>query len=141
MYFTFLVVVEEVTQTYVSGPEPTVRPVRFWPDHFLLDARPLLVNAWDWHLQRNTVKLETLTNLANQGKIAKLKPFKVKPPSKISAFKDAIQQHLQAIRQHFFRQNSMNQDSSKFNNAKVSSFTVATSLERKFFCILSALFC
>ena len=72
-----------------------------------------------------TVKLETLTNLANQGKIAKLKPFKVKPPSKISAFKkNAIQQHLQAIRQHFFRQNSMNQDSSKFNNAKVSSFTV-----------------
>ena len=35
------------------GPEPTVRPVRFWPDHFLLGARPLLVNAWDWHLQRN----------------------------------------------------------------------------------------
>ena len=34
-------------------PEPTVRPVRFWPDHFLLGARPLLVNAWDWHLQRN----------------------------------------------------------------------------------------
>ena len=35
------------------GPEPTVRPVRFWPDHFLLDAHPLLVNAWDWYLQRN----------------------------------------------------------------------------------------
>ena len=33
------------------GPEPTVRPVRFWPDHFLLGARPLLVNAWGWHLQ------------------------------------------------------------------------------------------
>ena len=40
--------------------------------------------------------------------------------------KDAIQQHLQAIRQHFFRQNSMNQDSSKFNNAKVSGFMVAS---------------
>ena len=39
--------------TPIAGPEPTVRPVRFWPDHFLLDARPLLVNAWDWHLQRN----------------------------------------------------------------------------------------
>ena len=38
------------------------------------------------------VKPETLTSacmetLANQGQIAKLKPFKVKPPSKISAFK------------------------------------------------------
>ena len=36
-----------------TGPEPTVRPVRFWPDHFFLGAHPLLVNAWDWHLQRN----------------------------------------------------------------------------------------
>ena len=36
---------------HIAGPEPTVRPVRFWPDHFLLGARPLLVNAWDWHLQ------------------------------------------------------------------------------------------
>ena len=26
---------------HLSGPEPTVRPVRFWPDHFLLGARPL----------------------------------------------------------------------------------------------------
>ena len=25
------------------GPEPTVRPVRFWPDRFLLGAHPLLV--------------------------------------------------------------------------------------------------
>ena len=30
-----------------TGPEPTVRPVRFWPDYFLLGAYPLLVNAWD----------------------------------------------------------------------------------------------
>ena len=74
--------------------------------------------------------METLTNLANQGKIAKLKPFKVKPPSKINALKDAIQQHLQAIRQHFFRQNSMNQDSLKFNNAKVSGFTVSQTMAR-----------
>ena len=37
----------------ISGPEPTVRPVRFWPDHFLLGARPVLVNAWDRHLQQN----------------------------------------------------------------------------------------
>ena len=25
----------------------TVRSVRFWPDHFLLGAHSLLVNAWD----------------------------------------------------------------------------------------------
>ena len=31
----------------IIGPEPTVRLVRFWPDHFLLGARPVLVNAWD----------------------------------------------------------------------------------------------
>ena len=36
-----------------SGPEPRVRPVRFWPNHFLLGARPLLVDAWDWLLQQN----------------------------------------------------------------------------------------
>ena len=24
-----------------------------WPDHFILGACPLLVNAWDWYLQRN----------------------------------------------------------------------------------------
>ena len=75
--------------------------------------------------------METLTNLANQGKIAKLKPFKVKPPSKISAFKRCNSTTLQAIRQHFFRQNSMNQDSSKFNNAKVSSFTVPLTLRKR----------
>ena len=22
-----------------------------WPNHFILGARPLLVNAWDWYLQ------------------------------------------------------------------------------------------
>ena len=68
--------------------------------------------------------METLTNLANQGKIAKLKLFKVKPASKLAPLQDAIQQHLKSICQHFFRQNSMNQDLSKFNNAKVSGFTV-----------------
>ena len=34
-----------------AGAEPTAQLVRFWPDHFILGARPLLVNAWDWHLQ------------------------------------------------------------------------------------------
>ena len=77
-------------------------------------------NNWQPPLQ-GIVKLKTLTN---QGKIAKLNPFKVKQPSKLVPLKDAIQQHLQAIRQHFFRQNSMNQDSLKFNNAKLSSSTV-----------------
>ena len=38
-------------KVYILGPEPMVWPVRFWPDHFLLGARPLyIVNAWDWHL-------------------------------------------------------------------------------------------
>ena len=35
---------------------------------------------------RGHSKSETLTNLANQGHIAKLKPFKVKPPSKNKRF-------------------------------------------------------
>ena len=35
------------TYIYISGPEPTVQPVRFWPDRFLPSVRPLLVNAWD----------------------------------------------------------------------------------------------
>ena len=39
--------------TVQSGLEPTVRLVRFGPDHFLLGACSLLVNAWDWHLQQN----------------------------------------------------------------------------------------
>ena len=34
---------------HLTGPEPMVQLVRFWPDHFLLGARPLLVNAWDRH--------------------------------------------------------------------------------------------
>ena len=42
-----------ITRTTSTGPEPMVRPVRFWPDHFLLGVCPLLVNAWDWHLQQN----------------------------------------------------------------------------------------
>ena len=37
--------------TLGPGPEPTVRLVRYWPYHFLLLTRPLLVNAWNWHLQ------------------------------------------------------------------------------------------
>ena len=53
-------VVKNVCSCYVfhlhkllqAGPEPTVWPVRFWPDHFLLGARPLLVNAWDWALDK-----------------------------------------------------------------------------------------
>ena len=45
--------VKLITIACESGPEPTVRPVRFWPDHFFLGAHPLLVKAWDWHLQRN----------------------------------------------------------------------------------------
>ena len=32
---------------------------------------------------------------------------------------------MSAFRQHFFRQNSLNQDSPKFNDAKVSGFTVS----------------
>ena len=35
----------------------------------------------------STIKVETLMNLANQGQIAKLKPTKVKSPSKISTIK------------------------------------------------------
>ena len=31
---------------------------------------------------------------------------------------------MSAFRQHFFRQNSLNQDSPKFNDAKVSGFMV-----------------
>ena len=57
----------------------------------------------------NTVKLETLTNLANQGKIAKLKPFKVKPPSKISTFK--------RCNSTTFASNSSTVLSSKFNES------------------------
>ena len=41
------------TMICCTGPEPTVQPVRFWPDHFLVGTRPLLVNAWDLHLQQN----------------------------------------------------------------------------------------
>ena len=46
--------------THNQGRSPTVRPVRFWPDHFFLGAHPLLVKAWDWHLQRNRQKLNVL---------------------------------------------------------------------------------
>ena len=42
-----------IPPSFKTGPEPMVRLVRFWPDHFLLGAFPLLVNAWDWHLQQN----------------------------------------------------------------------------------------
>ena len=79
-------------------------------------------------------------NLANQGQIPKLKPFKVKPPSKISYLKIsaftncltiiAVRNYylrrfsMPGFRQRFFHQNSLYQDSPKFNNAKVSGFTV-----------------
>ena len=42
-----------------AGPEPTVWSVRFWPGHFLLGARPLLVNAWDWALDK---RLQVINN-------------------------------------------------------------------------------
>ena len=45
---TQLYVADTLSHTYLNaGPEPTVRPVRFWPNHFLLGAHPLLVNVWD----------------------------------------------------------------------------------------------
>ena len=33
------------------GPEPIVRLVRFWPDHFLPSVRPqaVLFMNWNWH--------------------------------------------------------------------------------------------
>ena len=31
----------------LTGLEPTVRPVRFWPDRFLLGVYPVLINDWD----------------------------------------------------------------------------------------------
>ena len=53
-------VVKNVCSCYVfhlhkllqAGPEPTVWPVRFWPDRFLLGTHPLLVNAWDWAIDK-----------------------------------------------------------------------------------------
>ena len=44
----------KINHMSVPGPEPMVRPVRCWTDHFLLDACPLLFNAWDQHLQQNS---------------------------------------------------------------------------------------
>ena len=38
------------------GLEPMVRPIRFWPGHFLLGARPLLVNAWDYSICKETTR-------------------------------------------------------------------------------------
>ena len=43
-----------------TGPEPTVRPVRFWPDHFLLGARPLLVKCLGLAFAMKPVELNAL---------------------------------------------------------------------------------
>ena len=48
-----------------AGPEPTVWPVRFWPDHFLLGARTLLVNAWDAWLGIGICNETTRTKLSD----------------------------------------------------------------------------
>ena len=63
-------------------------------------------------------------NLVNQSQTAKLQPFKVKQPSKISVQYKTKEALLLAFSQHLFCQNSLNQVLPKFNNAKVSSFTV-----------------
>ena len=44
---------------FIAGLEAVVQLVRFWPDHYLQGAHPLLLNAWDWKLQRNALFINT----------------------------------------------------------------------------------
>ena len=40
-YQVHINIISNVKSIQRTGPEPMVRPVRFWPDHFLLSGRPL----------------------------------------------------------------------------------------------------
>ena len=50
-------------------------------------AYNMMYNSCYGTVKPETLTVKTLTNLANWDQILKLQPFKVKPPSIISAFK------------------------------------------------------